>query len=96
MVNHFTKHAWGYPMKTKDKVTMAGCLLIYFATFGNVEKLATDPGSEFTNELLQEVLEWLDVEHKLGLVAAPTSCGVEGTNKLIMRHIKAILMDKRM
>jgi hypothetical protein len=95
IVNHFTKFAVLVPTKNKDALTVAHALFTYFATFGLVDCIISDPGSEYENQLLEHLHSWLGIRHRFSLVERHESNGVEGTNKQILRHLRALVLDER-
>ncbi len=96
IVNHFTKYTVLVPSKKRDAESAALALFNYFACFGLVDELFSDPGNEFDNEIVSLLNQWLGVRHKFGLVQRHESNGVEGTNKQILRHLAALVLDERM
>lgn len=95
IVNHFTKLAALYPGKRPDAFTAATALFQYCCTYGLFDSLLSDPGSEFTNEIVSHLTRWFGIRHRFSLVDRHESNGVEGTNKVILRHLKALVMDER-
>jgi hypothetical protein len=96
IVNHFTKHCYGYPSKSHDALSTASAIFQYCCTFGLAETLITDPGSEFTAEIIKYLNKWLGIRHVFSLVDRHQSNGVEGSNKQILRHLKALVFDERL
>eukprot|EP01042_Synura_sphagnicola_P005257 gene5257-biopygen5596 len=95
VVNHFTKFVGLYPTKLKDAETVATALFQHFCRYGVVDSLASDPGTEFMNQVVSSLLKWFGIRHRFSLVDRHESNGVEGTNKLILRHLKALVFDER-
>jgi hypothetical protein len=95
MVNHHTKHAVGYPAKSKDAVTMATALFVYFCTYGMFDSIISDPGSDLMLEVVNQLNKYLGIRHTVSLVDRHESNGVEGTNARIIRHLKALIHDER-
>ena len=95
MVNHHTKHAVGYPAKSKDAVTMATALFVYFCTYGMFDSIISDPGSDLMSEVVNQLNKYLGIRHTVSLVDRHESNGVEGTNARIIRHLKALIHDER-
>ena len=60
-----------------------------------VDAVASDPGSAFTSEVVQQVLQWLGSKHVISLVDVHTSNGVEPANREYLRHLKALVYDER-
>jgi hypothetical protein len=96
IVNHFTKLSAGYASSIHDAKTAAAALHQYFSTYGLVDQIVTDPGSEFRNELMNCLTAWYGVTHVFSLVDRHESNGVERTNREILRHLKALVMDERL
>lgn len=95
IVNHFTKFSFLSATKTKDALTIAHVLFSYFALFGLVDAIISDPGSEYDNAIVEQLHRWLGVRHRFSLVQRHESNGVEGTNKQILRHLTALVFDER-
>ena len=95
IVNHFTKLTGLYPSKTHTAVDAAQALFQYCCTFGLVDSVISDPGSEFLNEVLKHLTQWFGIRHAFSLVDRHESNGVERTNQSILRHLKALIMDER-
>jgi uncharacterized ubiquitin-like protein YukD len=56
----------------------------------------SDPGSDLMAEVVAQLNSWLGVKHVVSLVDRPQSNGVEPTNKLILRHLRALVYDERL
>lgn len=94
LVNFFTRFVYLYPVANKDALTTASCIFHYICTFGLFDLLRSDPGSDFTSEVMTHLLKWLGPTRSLTLVNRPQADGVEGTNKQLLRHLTAICMDE--
>jgi hypothetical protein len=95
IVNHFTKLTALYPSKEHTALTTATALFQYFCTFGLVDSIISDPGSEFMNDVLTNLTKWFGIRHRFSLVDRHESNGVEHTNAMILRHLKALVFDER-
>jgi hypothetical protein len=95
ITNHFTKFSYGYAINSKDANTIAGALFKFYVTFGYYDTIMSDPGSEFLNDTVTCLNRLFGIRHVVSLVDVHTSNGVEGTNKQILRHLRALLMDER-
>ena len=91
---HDTKFVKLYPIANNDAVTIARCAYL-FASPGRYKGFVTDPGSSFTTEVLKQLNEWFDMFHKVSLVDRHESCGVEGTNRIVLEHTKALVQCER-
>ena len=96
LVNLFTKRVSLYPVPNKDMITLARVLFKHMVTFGVVDELCSDPGSDFTSGLVEQLNAWFGIHHKLALVDRHTSSGVEQPNNLVLRHVKGIIYDERL
>jgi hypothetical protein len=95
VVNHFTKLTGIYPVESHEAIHVARALFLYFCTYGLVDAIQTDPGTEFTAEVIAHLNGWLGVKHNFSLVNRHESNGVERTNREILRHISTLVHDQR-
>lgn len=96
IVNHFTKYTYIYPAKDHGAESLARALFVYFTTFGICEEIHSDPGSDLTSEVIDHLHRWFGIKHVFSLVDRHQSNGVEGPNRIILRHLKALVMDERL
>ena len=94
MVAEYPKFVWGKAAQKMDDVTCAQALLVYVSLFGLFDEIWSDPGSDFTSKVIAQLTRYLGINHIFSLVDRHESCGVEGSNKQILRHIKAIVTDE--
>ena len=94
IVNYFTKHVFLYVCKDKTAVTGADAIITYMALFGRHDRLQSDPGSDYTSNVVAQLNKYLGYVHSFSLVDRPESNGVEPTNREVARHVKAIVFDK--
>jgi hypothetical protein len=57
--------------------------------------IISDPGSDLTSDVISQVNKYYGIQHLVGLVDRHESNGVEGTNKQILRHLRALVHDER-
>lgn len=95
VVNHFTKLTGLYPSAEHSAIAAATALFQYFCTYGLIDCIISDPGSEFMNEVVSHLTKWLGIRHQFSLVGRHESNGVERTNASILRHLKALVFDER-
>jgi len=96
LVNHFTKHIYGYATPAHPTMIMiARAIFSYYTTFGKFDTLASDPGSDIMGEAVKQVNKWLGIEHRVSLTDRHTSNGVEGPNGQVLRHLRCLCMDER-
>ena len=95
IVNRFTKFTALYPSKDHGAVSAATALFQFCCSYGLFDSLISDPGTEFANEIVTHLTAWFGIRHVFSLVERHESNGVEGTNKQVLRHLKALVMDER-
>jgi len=94
--NLFTKFVTLYPTKDKTAESLANCLMRHFATYGLVDSLASDPGSDLTSQIIAHLNEYLGIRHTISLVDRHESNGVERINQEILRHLRTMIHDTRL
>lgn len=95
LINFFTRYVKLYAVADKTALTTASCIFDYICNFGLFDQLRSDPGSDFTSEVVEHLMKWLGPTRSFTLVDNPQADGVEGTNKQIHRHLLALCMDER-
>ena len=93
--NHHSKHAMGYLSKDHSALSAASAIFQYFCTYGIFHSLWTDPGSDFTSEVIRHLNRWLGVHHVISVVDRHESNGVEGTNKKVLRYLSVVAQEER-
>ena len=92
--DHFTKHVFLWPVKEHNATTAATALFMHCVYFGSFDCLISDPGFDFTSNMIQLLNSWFGIHHIFSLVDVHTSNGVEGANKQILRHIKTLMCEE--
>ena len=96
LVDHFSKLVSAYPAKDYDALTAATALFQHMCTFGLYDEIISDPGSDFMSQMVASLNAWFGIRHKVSLVDRHESNGVEGTNKQLLRHLRALVHDERL
>jgi hypothetical protein len=96
IVVYFSKLVTIFPTKNRGSDSLCDALIQFISRYGLFDEIHSDPGSEILSEAVASLNEWLGVRHVVSLVNRPQSNGVEGSNKQIIRHLKAILLEKRL
>ena len=94
IVNHFSNYVALYPSVDHSAIGMARALFLFFLTYGVYDELASDPGSNFTAEVTEELLRLFGTKHRFSLVGVHTSSGVEGSNSLVLTQLRALCAEK--
>ena len=95
VVNLFSKLVALYPLPSKEATQTAKSLIHYFSTYGVTERIHSDQGSDYTSTLIAELTNAYGVRQTFCLVDHPEGNGVEGTNKQVLRHLRAMVLDYR-
>ena len=75
----------------KDRLT-----LLTLGRFGAPERILTDRGTAFHNELVSELIHMCRAEHELTIAySKEENAIVERANQEVIRHLRALLFDKR-
>ena len=88
---HWSKFTALFPLVDYTAIKVARALLQYMTRYVPFPKLASDPGSAFLAEVVQELNSWLDMQHRVSLVDRHESNGCEPTIKEVVRHVRAIV-----
>lgn len=96
IVNLFTKLTQIYPVKDATGLSLALCIFQYTTTYGLVDEIHSDPGSDLTSTVVAQLNSWLGIHHVFSLVDRHTSSGVESTNWRILKHLRALVYDERL
>ena len=95
LVEHWSHFPQAYPAKDYTAETVATVLFKHTCTFGLFDALASDPGSAFMAEVVQHLLKFLGIRHKVSLVGRHESNGCEASGKEFRRHLRTLVMDER-
>ena len=95
IVNQFTHHIGLYPAKDKTGLTAATALFQHICAFGMTDELITDPGSDYTSEIVLHLKHWLGIRTLFSLVDRHESNGVECPSKLVLHLLRNLVYDER-
>jgi hypothetical protein len=95
IVNLFSKYVALYPASNHDASTLATALFQYFCTYGLCDLIVSDPCSDLMSDVINSLHEWFDIRHRFSLVARHQSNGVEGSNKIVLKHLRALVYDQK-
>jgi len=95
VVNMFSKLVFLYPVVVKNAVTCATAIFKNICTYGFVRNLYSDPGSENTAQVIEELCKLLGMQHRISIVNRHESNGVERANKEILRHLRHLVQQER-
>ena len=90
-----TKFTKLYPVRNYDALTLATCIFQYCCSYGLVDVIRSDQGSDLSADIIAHLTAWWGITHIFALVDCHESNGVERTNQEIIRHLRAIVFDER-
>ena len=85
-----------YPVKTLSAEGVALSLFQFFITYGVVDVLITDPGSNINAEVVKTLLKWFGVKLRMSLTNRHQSNLVERSHRETLRFLTAMVQDQRM
>jgi hypothetical protein len=96
IVDCFSRWVEMYPMKSTNASETGVALLQHVGRYGIPKSLRSDHGSQFVNETVGEFVKAIGAEQDISIPYSHESNAiVERANKEVMRHLRAILHDKR-
>ena len=95
IIDCFTRWTELYPLKTLEASEAAENVYHYFNTYGTPATLQSDQGTQFLNNILNELLTLSKVKHIINTAYSKEENGiVERVNKEVLRHVRAICHDR--
>ena len=82
-----------HPTKGVTADETAKCIFQHLGRFWAPERILTDRGTAFYNELVSELLHMCRAQHELTM--KEENAIVERANQEVIRHLRALLFDKR-
>ena len=96
VIDRFSRWIELYPTKDVSAKSGAKALLNHFGRYGAAYELRSDGASQFVNEIIEQLLLLIGVQHEITLAYSKQENSiVERSNKEILRHLKNIIFDKR-
>mmetsp|Transcript_12868 Transcript_12868/g.21379 ORF Transcript_12868/g.21379 Transcript_12868/m.21379 type:complete len:1181 (+) Transcript_12868:947-4489(+) len=92
----FTRYVELFPAPAADAASAALALLQHFGRYGAPSQLRSDRGTQFVNDVIKEFTQLVGTIHSPTTPYSKEENGmVERANKEVMRHLRAIIFDKR-
>ena len=85
-----TNYIMLYPTKGRSKQRAADAVIAARIKLGHITHMTSDPGSDFTSHLLNEVNNILGIKHRLGLVDRPQGTGIERDVAEVKRFLRSL------
>ncbi len=96
VIDCFTRFVELYPVSDNSALPCARALLSHVCRYGTPMTIRSDRGTQFVNGIIKELLSLLQVEHEVRLAYSKEhNAIVERANREVMRHLTAIIFDKR-
>jgi hypothetical protein len=96
VIDCFTRFVELYPVSDTSALPCARALLSHVCRYGTPMTIRSDRGTQFVNGIIKELLSLLQVEHEVSLAYSKEhNAIVERANREVMRHLTAIIFDKR-
>jgi hypothetical protein len=96
IIDTFTRFVELYAIRDTSAEEAANAVIQHIGRWGCPSIIRTDGGSQFKNHTLESVLKYLTIEHQIAIpYSKEESAIVERSNKEVMRHLRAMILDKR-
>jgi transposase InsO family protein len=96
VIDCFTRWVELFSAPDATAKSAARALLSHTGRFGQPHQLISDNGPQFVNEVLEALCDLLGIEHLLTVpYSHEENSIVERVNKEIMRHLRALVFDKK-
>jgi len=96
IVDNFSKFCMLFSTKSTTALEFAKSFLEFVGIFGVPGEIRTDGGSQFTADVIADLISLLGVEHLVIVPYHPQANGiVERRNAEVMKHLRAIVMERR-
>ena len=95
IVDAFSRYVDAIPIADLTARTAARKLLIYIARYGAPDQITSDNGSQFVNDIIEQLFDLTEIEHIRTIPHSSEQNGmVERANKEILRHLRATIFDR--
>ena len=96
IIDRFSRWIELYATKDATAKSAAINMISHFGRYGTASELRSDGGSQFVNEIIQQVLLLMGTQHQITLAYSKQENSiVERSNKEVVRHLRNIIFDKR-
>ncbi len=96
IIDCFTRFVELSPIEDTTATLCAKALLNHVCRYGTPMTIRSDRGTQFVNAIISQLLSLLQIEHELNLAYSKEHNAImERANKEVMRHLTAVIFDKR-
>ena len=97
IIDAFSRFVKLYPCQDVTAFSAMQAILEWIGIFGCPEELVSDNGTQFSNELIDNLLELMNTRDlKIHAYSKEENALVERANKEVLRHLRAICYNKKM
>ena len=95
VIDNFSRFIELYSVPDAGAENAAKALINHFGRYGAPEKIFSDNGTQYANQIVNELTKLVGSEHCLTTAYSHEENGiVERANKEVMRHLRSIIFDK--
>ena len=95
IVNLFSGFVDIFPYKSINAENTSIAVFRFICDHGLIDEIHSDPGSDLTSKLIENLNKYLGLKHIFSLVDRHESNGVERVNQEILRHLRALVFEER-
>jgi transposase InsO family protein len=96
VIDRFSRFIELYAVPDTSAPPAAKCVPQHLGRYDVPRRIQTDNGSQFVNEMINELITLVGTEHQLTLVySSEENAIVEHAKKEVLRHLRAIILDKK-
>ena len=89
ITEYLTKYPYAVPIKTKTALEISDHLIQYFSLFGPPAEILTDQGREFVNQIVDDLIKSIGIEHTITSSYHPRTDGLcERYNQTLIRSLR--------
>jgi hypothetical protein len=97
IIDTFTRFVQLYAIKSLHAKVAAKALLNHVGTFGVPDQISSDNGPQFVNAIIEALIKIIEAKQILSIAYSHEENSiVERANKEVMRHLRAIIFDKKL
>ena len=96
IVDCFTRWVELFPMPDTSAISAAEAILQHVGRYGIPSTIRSNRGSQFVNEIITQLIQLMHSDHAKTLAySKEENAIVERANKEVMRHLRAIIFDRK-
>eukprot|EP00595_Chromulina_sp_UTEXLB2642_P002028 CAMPEP_0196762882 /NCGR_PEP_ID=MMETSP1095-20130614/3014_1 /TAXON_ID=96789 ORGANISM="Chromulina nebulosa, Strain UTEXLB2642" /NCGR_SAMPLE_ID=MMETSP1095 /ASSEMBLY_ACC=CAM_ASM_000446 /LENGTH=1512 /DNA_ID=CAMNT_0042114961 /DNA_START=95 /DNA_END=4633 /DNA_ORIENTATION=- len=96
IIDNFSKYSMLYAIHSTEAHEYVRNIIQYFGIFGVCQSIRSDGGTQFTAGICSDLSTLLDYKHLVIVPYHPQANGiVERRNAEVMKHLRALVMEKR-